>query len=130
MDGDSSSRAANPLRVARSGDSVKPVVTPTGWSSWREFPNRFVPLSAQEWQDANLKAYENNTEGLAVYTSNDEDGVRVCIDKLLPMGVRAIAFETYMGDYAPLYVSFVNHNNGYGNREQCESQWYKVIEYR
>ncbi len=103
----------------RAGDSVAPIITRSVFSSWREFPQTFQALSLEEWQAANLKAYENNTQGLAVYGSNDEDFQRVAIDKLLPRDIAYIAYETYTGDYAPLYVNFVGSTPN-------ASQWYLV----
>ena len=112
------------LCVVSDGHSVQPVITRSGWSSWREFPNKFVPLSCDEWQAANLKAYENNTQGLSVVAADDEIGVSVSIDKLLPSAsIAYVAFETHTGDYAPLYVNFVGST-------PSESQWYLVREYR
>ncbi len=87
---------------------------------------RLVLRDAQDMAQAQHIALQNNTEGLG-YASDGhqrhlfevlvEDQVRLYgLDQQVANGLIAVKFETYTGDYSPLY--FLNWE---------DNQWYKAV---
>ena len=74
---------------------------------------RLIEMSASDMLEAQNKALENNTVGLSETTQlNDPE---LWHDKQLPTNAKRACFETYTGDYAPIFIQFYQGDT-----------WYKV----
>ncbi len=97
----------------RYADSVViPVITHdrNSWYSWREFP---YTLEKVRYDDIQAIALEHNTEGLSEVVGGlyDEQSEKVYAELSKELGITPVAFyfETWHGEYNPLYVKLANH---------------------
>lgn len=89
----------------------------------RRLSYNLVPVTKDEYEAANIKALENNTSGLAFSCPiQDSESLDAIQEMLNDNEITSASFETWQGDYAPLFVRYL-----YPSFRYDDNAWYKVV---